>query len=258
MEKEKRPLWSSRLYWLVVFALFLSADLLIVFCVHPPKKATMLLQGLIVFVQVLVATAAIWGDTIRAIFSGPKLVLSLDRPEGQLTHLREQPRRFVRYFHLKVENKRAGKAATKTQVILYSILPPHKEGTPKPLAINGRLPFPWKFKGDKSRVCNVEAIVYSVIGPNDYCDLARLIKDDTHLELLAEGWTLIEDFLKLEAGQKTTVEAIAIAENAQSNLLTLDISWDGVWPGETDEHVIEHIKIERSRPLSKRKQKESH
>ena len=102
----------------------------------------------------------------------------------------------------------------------------------------------------------MEAVVYSVIGPNDYCDLARLVESDEFLELLAEGWTLIEDFLKLRGGQKTTVEAIAIAENAQSNLLTLDISWDGVWPGEKDEHVIEHIKIEPSPALSKRKPKE--
>jgi len=256
VEKEKWPLWRSRLYYLLVFTLILLVDLLIVFCTHPPKKATLLLQGLTVFVQILVAAAAIWGNTLRALFSGPKLVLSLDRAEGQLTHLREQARRPVRYFHLKVENKRKGTAASKTQVILYSIVPPHTEDIPKPLAINGRLPFPWKFKGNKSRVCNVEAVVYSVIGPNDYCDLARLVEGDEFLELLAEGWTLIEDFLKLRGGQKTTIEAIAIAENAQSNLLTLDISWDGVWPGEKDEHVIEHIKIEPSPPLSKRKPKE--
>jgi hypothetical protein len=255
MENERWPLWRSKLYYVLVFVLILIVDLLIVFCAHPPKRATLLLQGLTVFVQILIAVFAIWGNQIRALFSGPKLVLSLDRPEGQLTHLREEPPRPVRYFHLKVENKRKGTAATKTQVILYSIVPPYKEDAPKPLAVNGRLPFPWKFKGDKSKVCNVEAVVYSVIGPKDYCDLARLIKGSKVLELQAERWMLVENFLDIRGGQRTTVEAIAIAENGQSNLLTLDIFWDGVWPGEEDEHVTEHIKIEPSRPLSKRKKK---
>jgi len=256
MDNEKKALRKRKCLYIFAFGAILFGYLLIVFCIRPPKTATLLLGAFAAFFQTVIAVSAIWGNEIRALFLGPKLELSLDRREGQLTHLREPNRRAVRYFHLKVENERKGTAATKTQVILYSIVPPYEKDAPEPLAVNGRLPFPWKFKGNKAQVCNVEAVVYSVIGPHDYCDLARLIEGSEFLEVLAEPWTLIEDFLKLRRGQKTTVKAIAIAENAQSNLLTLNISWDGVWPGEKDDHVTDHIKIDVAEPLSKRKRKE--
>lgn len=270
MEKEKWPLWRSRLYCLLVFCLVLLVDLLIIFFTHPAKKATLLLQGLTVFVQILIAVFAIWGNQIRALFSGPKLVLSLDRPEGQITKLNIPENKCsaaiaaikpgttalpARFFHLRVQNKRKGTPATRTQVILYSIVRPHKAGDPQPLDINGRLPFPWKFRGGdpNPHIRFKDAVMYSVIGPDDYCDLAMLTADK-RFRLRAEPWNLVDEYLEIKSGEKTTVEAIAIAENAQSNLLTLNISWDGIWP-EEEGQVTEHVKIEQSRPLSKRKKK---
>jgi len=268
MENEKWTLRRRKLRYILVFIVILVIDMLIVIYAHPSKKATLYLGGFTAFFQTVIAVSAIWGNEIRALFLGPKLVLSLDRPEGQITKLiskNESPAGFVaiklpptalpaRFFHLRVQNKRKGAPATRTQVILFSIVRPHKAGDPKALSINGRLPFPWKFRGGDSdpQIRFKDAVMYSVIGPDDYCDLAMLTADG-HFLLRAEHWMLVDEYLEIKSGEKTTVEAIAIAENAQSNLLTLDISWDGVWPGEEDEHVTEHIKIEPSRPLSKRK-----
>lgn len=112
----------------------------------------------------------------------------------------------------------------------------------------------------------MESERYSVVGPDDYCDLACLTSpkygDGNHpaelarFILRAEGWMLVQEYLDIKSGEKTTVEAVAIAENATSNILTLDISWDGKWPGEMDEHVADHIKIDIVKQRSKRKRKQ--
>jgi hypothetical protein len=256
MENEKWALRWRKFRYILTFTGIFIIYLLIVLIAHPSKMATLYLGGFAAFFQTVIAVSAIWGNEIRALFLGPDLRLTLDRSDGQITKLRPDNLP-ARYFHLRVHNRRKGTPATKAQVILYSILPPHTEGAPEPLVINGRLPFPWKFRGGDPdpQIRFLEPVMYSVIGPDDYCDLARLIKGSEVLELQAEHWMLVADFLNVRGGQKTTVEAIAIAENGQSNLLTLDIFWDGVWPGEENEHVTEHIKIEPSRPLSKRKKK---
>jgi hypothetical protein len=232
MKNEKWALRRRKLSYVLAFFVILLIDLLIVLLIHPTKTATLLLQGLTVFVQTVIAVSAVWGNEIRALFFGPKLVLSLDCEEGQLTHTNTD-RKLIRYFHLRVQNKRVGTPAIDTQVILNSIVPPHKEGTPKPLAINGRLPFPWKFGQGRP---------YSIIGPDDFCDLAKL-PEGGKLEVAAERWMLVENALDIQSGEKTTVEIIAIAVNGQSKPLKLDIFWDGQWP-ESDEEVTKHIKIE--------------
>jgi hypothetical protein len=232
-------------FWVI----FLAALLFIILMpkiFHQGKRVGLYLQAIGVCASTAIAIFAIWGEQIRARFFGPKLVLSLDRKEGQLTHFRENNKP-VRFFHLRVQNKRKGTLATKTQVILSSIVRPHKEGTPKPLAINGRLPFPWKFRGGDPdpNIRFLESVMYSVIGPDDYCDLA-LLAIDGDLTLRAEPWKLIEDFLVIKRGENTTVEIIAIAENGQSNLLSLNIFWDGIWPV-SDEDAPSHVIIQPRR-----------
>jgi hypothetical protein len=243
MENEKWPLVRRKFFYLIAFVFILIIYLLIVFIAHPTKVATLYLQGFTAFAQTVIAVSAIWGNEIKALFFGPKLILDLDSPKGQRTYYTED-KTPVRYFHLRVQNKRSGAPAINTQVILLSIVPPNKYDNHKPIRINGRLPFPWKFGQGRP---------FSIIGPEDYCDLGRLPENGV-FELLVEGYNVVRDFLLVGVNQRTTVEIMAIASNGQSNPLTLDISWDGEWPVSDDE-VTRHIKIEPRRRNSWLKRK---
>ena len=202
---------------------------------HPTKKATFFLQGIGALVQAAVAILAIWGNQLRALLVGPKLIVELDSPKGQRTYYTGDNTP-VRYFHLKVQNRRGGTPAIDTQVILLSIVPPNKNDNQKAILINGRLPFPWKFGHNRP---------YSIIGPEDFCDLGRLPQGG-EFELLVEGFNVVKDFLRVGMNQRTSVEIMAIASNGQSNPLKLDIFWDGEWP-ESDEDVTRHIEIKKAK-----------
>jgi len=228
MENEKRALRRRKFRYILVFTVILIIYLLIVLIVHPSKKATLLLGGFAAFFQTVVAVSAIWGNEIRALFLGPNLELSLDNPKGQRTYYTED-KTPVRYFHLKVHNKRPGAPAVNTQVILLSIIPPDKCTDQEPVHVNGRLAFPWKFGGGRP---------FSIIGPDDYCDLGRL-PENGNFEVLVTPYNVVKDFLTLKRNQRTTVEIMAIASNGQSNRLTLNIFWD--------DEVTEHIVIEERR-----------
>ena len=226
--KKRILFWCLSIIVLILY--FLALTLF-----YPTKKATFFLQGAGALVQAAVAVLAIWGNQLRALLVGPKLVVELDNPKGQLTYYSED-KTPVRYFHLRIHNKRSGTPAINTQVILLSIVPPNKDGDRKKIPINGRLPFPWKFG---------QGIPYSIIGPDDYVDLGRLSKDG-EFELQAAAWNLVKGYLRVGMNQRTTVEIMAIASNGQSNPLKLDIFWDGEWP-ESDDDVTRHVEIKRAR-----------
>ncbi len=207
------------------------------------------LQAIGVGISTLIVISAIWGEQIRARFFGPKLFLSLLKPEGEETFISNAENTPVRYYHLKVENKRKGLIAKNVQVVLLSINSPYKGGENKTTTIGGRLPFPWSFR---EKIKGLEdRIYYSNIGPDDICDLACLIKGGV-LTILAAEWNLIKDQVRLAANQKASVEAVAIADNAQSNRLALEISWDGRWP-ENDPDALNHIVIQKPKRVKGRR-----
>ena len=228
--KKRIAFWAVSISILLLY--FLAINLL-----HPTKKATFVLQGMGALVQTAVAVLAIWGNQIKALLVGPKLILELDSPRGQQTYYSED-KTPVRYFHLKVHNKRGGAPAINTQVILLSITSPNRYDNLEFLPVNGRLPFPWKFGGGRP---------YSIIGPDDYCDLGRLPQNGD-FELLVERYNVVKDFLLIGRNQETTIEVMAIAANGQSDPVKFRIFWDGEWP-ENNDDVMKHITIA---PLSKR------
>lgn len=232
--KKRIGFWAVSIGILVLYLLALKL-------LHPTKKATFVLQGIGALVQTAVAVLAIWGNQIRALLVGPKLIIELDSPRGQRTFYSgdETP---VRYFHLKVSNRRSGAPAINTQVILLSITSPNKYNNQKLLPVCGRLPFPWKFGGGRP---------YSIIGPVDYCDLGRLPQNGD-FELLVERYNVVRDFVLIRGKQEATIEVMAIASNGQSAPEKFRIFWDGEWP-ENEDEVTTHIKIDHLTKRDKKK-----
>jgi hypothetical protein len=250
METKKRIIKIGK--WLLFFAVILFVLLLPAIFLHT-KKVALYLQAIGVCASSIIAIFAIWGEQIRARFLGPKLVLSLFKPEGEETFVSHANNEFtpIRYYHLKVENKRKGLIAQNVQVILLSIDSPDKGGKNKITSLGGRLPFPWSFRQPIKGM--EEKSYYSNIGPDDLCDLANMEKGEK-LKILAARWHIIIDQLLIGANQKAVIEAVAVADNTQSNRIKLEISWDGQWPKD-DADAPNHIIIRKPKRSKRQKQK---
>jgi len=210
---------------------FLLLILIVVFTVlviyAPTNKTSLILQAIGVFVSSIIAISAIWGELIRASFAGPKLILSLYSAEGELTKFTGGSD--VRYYHLKVENKRGGAIARNTRVQVISIQRETSGGWQEKQIIYG-VQLPWVFSDSQQKN----------IGPEAKCDLVSIVdKGDFSISYYMRP-NNVDPFLR--AAQTVRIEVVAVAENAKSKVLTLDISWDGQW-SRYDREMKEHLKI---------------
>ena len=234
--------------WLAIIAFVFSVPLLIAVFVPHSRKAGLLIQAIGVAASAVIALFAIMGEQIRARFFGPKLALTLFKPQGEITYnvsRSDQERIPVRYYHFKVVNKRKGLVAQNVQVVLLSIDSPYKGGENQLTSLGGRLPFPWAFR---ERTAGLEEkLYYSNIGADDLCDLACLEEGEREkLRILADPWQVITDQVLIGPNQKAVIEAVAVADNAQSNRIRLELFWDGQWP-ENDDDALEHIVIKKAK-----------
>jgi hypothetical protein len=96
-------------------------------------------QGVGVVATLLLAVLAIWGESLRARFTGPRLTVRLFKVDGELTQLGTGAP--ARYYHLRVENLRP------SDIILY----------------RGRYP---GNASSKQPVCSVVAIQQEISSPD--------------------------------------------------------------------------------------------
>ncbi len=120
-----------------------------------------------------IAIIAIWGESIKSHFGGPKLEIALLDPEGKITTFGDGTP--VRYYHLTISNKRRWNQAHNVRVVICKITKPaadksftHEEPLSGPLQLHWQFPFVHP--------------QYPTIGPDDICDLGFLKKGE-HFEL---------------------------------------------------------------------------
>jgi len=173
----------------------------------------------------ILATLAIWGEEIRYRIAGPKLSLRLLDPQGTLTFGSDKNRTPGWYYILKVSNERKSVPAKNVRVNLTKILKPGEDGTFVEQVLSGPLQLTWRFPRNRSQ--------YATVGPDESCTFARLIRGWS-FEL--STYVIPNNFVGfLNAGERMRIEVIAGAENAESNALCLEISWDGNWSEEPEQ-----------------------
>ena len=178
----------------------------------------------------LVAVLAIWGDWIRSQLTGPKLAISLHDPQGEPTGLTNG--KSSRHYHLKVSNKRRWTQAKNVRVVLTKVIKPAADGSFPPESLSGPLQLTWQFPQIHPQ--------YSLIGPDDICDLGLIIEGDKFI--LTPYIVPVKFDGVLGSGQRMRIEVIAIADNAESNVLCVDLAWDGKWSDDTSE-MKKHLVI---------------
>jgi hypothetical protein len=172
---------------------------------------------------VAVAVAAIWGDWIRSKFAGPKLELALvnrwDRNTGN------DGRRQI-YCHLEVRNLRRWSPAKNVRVVVEGLAKRKPDGTFFPEYLVVPLQLTWGLPTFHE--------LLPTIGPQDRCDLGLLQEGSGQFRLSTYIWpNNFRGFLA--AGEAMQVRAVALGQDAASNPLLLEISWDGTWSADLEE-----------------------
>lgn len=186
-----------------------------------------ILQALLVVATSAVAVMAIFGDSIRAKYWGPKLRVRLHDPEGESIPSRDSSGKMVpaRFYHLKVTNERLSVSARNVRVMLTQVIKPAADGTFSRQRLSGPLQLKWQHPQFH--------LLSPTIGSDDICDFGNLVQDRIFVLSPYLVPNNFEGFLK--AGERMRVEVIAVADNAESNPLCLEISWNGKWSADTEE-----------------------
>lgn len=185
-----------------------------------------IIQIFVAFGTILVAILAIWGDWVRyQLGLRPTLLLSLSDPRGEYITISESVDGLTMastpayYYHLKVSNKKRWTQAVNVRVLITALLMPAADGTLIEQPLAGPLQLMWRHAQYHPP--------YSLVGPDDFCDLGFIKKDQVFrlTPLVAPN-----NFRgQLEANQGMRIVVRAVADNAESNDLLIDIRWDGLW-----------------------------
>jgi hypothetical protein len=193
------------------------------------------------------AVGLIW--TIVWAIRGPRLRLSVLDPRGQFTRYGDsQDAPPVHFYHLRVRNRRRW-IANNVRVKLIAIDREGKEGgigvqrapayfiwaaqpSPKPYLLD--------VLGLDEEACNLGYIMHKEgVFKLDVCDPARVGQQWDKWPPHFDGF--------LHARERMRIQLVALAENARSNVLGIEISWDGEWDDEAEE-MQKHLVVREVRP----------
>jgi len=175
-----------------------------------------------------VAVLAIWGDQVRHLLDlGPHLNLSLHEPSGELVDIPEADGTTTqaRYYHLRVNNSHRWTLATNVRLVIIGLARPAADGALILQPLIGPQQLMWRQASHHT--------TFSVVGPDDFCDLGYL-KRGEHFRL-TPFVPLNGSSGSVMANERILVELRALADNAESPSIFVEISWDGRWSEDTGE-----------------------
>ena len=179
---------------------------------------------------IIVAILAIWGRPITYFLGlGPKLHIWLEDPQGEFY----KP---VRYYHIKARNSHRWASATNVRVVISGIARPVANQDYVEQLLVGPLQLKRRF--DKYHP------QYSVLGPDATFDLGFIDAKKFRFVTYEEPDIVLG---AIEPNQRARIELRALADNAESQPLLLEISWDGKWSDDTSQMAM-HLVIEEIIP----------
>jgi hypothetical protein len=185
-----------------------------------------IIQILLAIGTFLAVIIAIFGERIQFwLRLGPKLKLELIDPVGESIS-GPSPDILFRYYHLRVSNQHKWSPATNTRIVITGLARPASDGRFSPQSLSGPLQFLWRFN-------KFHPSIYSTVGYPEICDLGYLQRGSKFTLSLFVIPTNLN--VTISANERMRVEVRAIADNAESEPLYVEISWDGKWSEDTPE-----------------------
>jgi hypothetical protein len=183
--------------------------------------------------------ALFWGDAIRRLFVRPKLSVSLLSGKGHKTIWNNEIPMY--FYHLRVKNSRRTPAMNVEVLLTRLEYAPSIGADFKPVDLRNRIQLAWPYPNLPNHQQR------PTIGPEYLCDLGHLEKKINEEPVFRlQTYIKPEDFESVKPREKMQLEIKAVAENAESEPLRLEIYWDGMWT-EDSASLAEHFQIREIR-----------
>lgn len=187
-------------------------------------------QIVVAAATLLLAVIAIWGESLRAKWVGPKLRLELIDSLGEFIRLNDGSS--SRYYHMRVTNERRAVKANNVRVVLTEVSRSSADQSIRPNVLSGPIQLEWQHGHSLPQ--------FPALGPPLNCVLGRIVKGQAFRLL-----TLFDvSYLNLTASKdkKLIIEAIALSDETESNSVRVEIDWDGDWSDDTTE-MSKHLVV---------------
>ena len=181
------------------------------------QEYSLWIDGLYVLATLLLAAIAIWGDRIRQRWLRPKLRLVLDEPT-LTSHSGPDSKGW--YYHLRVVNDRRASPATNVRVLFQQMLKKGADDTWQERRFTGPVQVMWRWPDYIPQ--------FTTIGPDEYSAFACIVEGDKALQLRLYWYpNNLTPFIPPR--EITRLQFKAVSDIAESNVLTIEIAWDGQW-----------------------------
>lgn len=186
-----------------------------------------ILGSSVTFMAVIVA---LWGECIRQWWTKPKLKISLADPQGSFTTRGDGKK--ARYYGLDVINERQSSPAKNVRVLLTEIIKQGPDGNWRPIVFSGPVLVTWKWPKITP--------AYTTIGPDEMSTFGFVVEGATRFELQLY-WCPNNLDPTFPPNEPIRMRFKAVSDSAESNILTVQVAWDGVWSegsNEMQQHLI--------------------
>lgn len=185
-----------------------------------------ILGSLLTFMVVIVA---LWGERIRQWWTKPKLKISLADPQGSFTTRGDGKK--ARYYSLDVINERHSSPAKNVRILLTEITKQGPDGNWRPIVFSGPVHVTWKWP-------NITP-AYTTIGPDEMSTFGFVVEDAKRFALQLY-WCPNNLDPTFPPNEPIRMRFKAVSDSAESNTLTVQVAWDGVW-NEGSKEMQQHL-----------------
>jgi len=174
----------------------------------------------------LVAILAIFGEQIRAICFGPRLIIAINNPQGELVS--ESPSNIQGiFYHLKIDN--IGKTiARNVRIFCIQISKKNANGTYENKNLTAPEQFAWRFSNIYGMIKHIPP-QQNNFNLATICDLGSVYKGSKKFNLTVYSKT--ESYPGfLEPNESIRLSIVVAADNyIAKESYDLEITWDGKW-----------------------------
>ena len=176
--------------------------------------------------------AALWGERLRQRWSKPKLKLSLLSTLGELNETAQGVQ--GRYYGLALRNEKLSSPATNTRVNLLDIQVQGADAKWRSLPFTKPVQVSWRWPQRTPPLITV--------GAEEVASFLFLMRPDAFLQLQLP-WCPNNLDRRIPPDQPTRLVFQAVSDTAVSNVLTVDVKWDGEWSEEASQ-MAQHLVVQ--------------
>lgn len=177
---------------------------------------SLLIGAIGVLTTIIIIIIAIWGERVRQIWSKPKLVIKLAEPNFNTTN----DGRGGWYYLIQVINSKQSNPANNVRLQLNKVYKKAPDGTWKESKFSGPTQVMWQW--------SKYSPLYATIGPPELATFGALLENSNEIELRMY-WYPNNLKNKIQSNDPTRLEFRAVSDTAVSELLIIEVAWDGEW-----------------------------